>query len=87
MDNTDELLEKLLKKHPKLGKKEIVTHSDCCDYVADHTYDLDDVQDFLQYYDDKYEYHLLDVVYRPDDRNRKERVIALVVEFDEEEQQ
>lgn len=81
MDNTDELLEKLLKQHPELAKKEIVTHSDCCDYVADHTYDLDDVQDYLKYYNDKYEYHLLDALYRPDDRNREEQVAQFVAHF------
>lgn len=81
MDNTDKVLKNLLEQHPELAKKEIVTHSDCCDYVADHTYDLDDVQDYLKYYNDKYEYHLLDAVYRLDDRNREEQVAQFVAHF------
>ena len=80
MDNTDKVLKNFLEQHPELDN-EIVTHSDCCDYVADHAYDLGDVQDYLKYYDDKYEYHLLDAVYRPDDRNREERVAQFVAHF------
>lgn len=85
MDNTDEVLKALLEQHSELAN-EIVTHGDCCDYVSDNAGDLSRVQDYLKYLDDKYDYHLL-LDDRPDDRNRKERVAALVAEFDEEEQQ
>lgn len=80
MDNTDEVLKNLLEQHPKLAN-EIVTHNDCCDYVSDNADDLSRVQDYLKYLDDKYYYHLL-LDDQPDDRNRKERVIALAAEFD-----